>query len=259
MRAKDDFKKKTKNSFIYFQLGLIATMVVALFVLEFNFKDVKKIYKPNSGLTPIEETVFVYNPAEPEVPAKVKPVVAKPIARVEPQVKVHDVLNDFDIKKDDEVVVKQDLATQDDSQTAENPIDTTPTTESASGNTDAANTSPNIFSVEQLPMFKACKGLLRSEQKACFDEQLAKAISRNLTYPERDYENRKQGTALIEFIIDENGNITNVKPLENNRATEDMKKAAEKAVKKIPQLIPAKQGKKNVRIKYAIPITFKLN
>ena len=78
-------------------------------------------------------------------------------------------------------------------------------------------------------------------------------------YPERDYDNGKQGTALIEFVIDENGNITNVKPLENNRATEDMKKAAEKAVKKLPQLIPAKQGDRNVRIKYAIPITFKLN
>ena len=37
-----------------------------------------------------------------------------------------------------------------------------------------------------------------------------------------------------------------------------IKKAAEKAVKRIPKLIPAKQGNKEVRIKYTIPVVFKM-
>ncbi len=259
MRAKEDFKKKMKNSFIYFQLGLIAAMLITLFVLESNFKDIVK--KEGSGKIwePIIDGPFVYNPAEPEVPVKTKPIISKPIAKIEPQVKAPDVIEKFDVKKDEVVVDKQDVSTQDVSQDTENPVETNTSPVNTAGTVEGPVAPPTMLTVEQLPMFKACKGLKRSEQKACFDEQLAKVISKNLTYPERDYENRKQGTALIEFIIDENGNITNVKPLENNRATEDMKKAAEKAVKRIPQLIPAKQGNKNVRIKYAIPITFKLN
>ena len=253
MRAKDDFKRKTKNSFIYFQLGLIAAMVVTLFILESNFKEVLK--KPDTGAIwkPVLDSTFVYNPAEPEAPAKVKLIAPKKIASVEPRPKV-ELVDKFDVKDDNEKVVKQDLGTQDNPEVDNTPVDTNPVASSPAATTGGTTEPMNPFTVEQLPMFKACKGLA-----ACFDEQLAKAISKNLVYPERDFDNRKQGTALIEFIIDENGNITNVKPLENNRATEDMKKAAEKAVKKIPQLIPAKQGTKNVKIKYAIPITFRLN
>ena len=75
---------------------------------------------------------------------------------------------------------------------------------------------------------------------------------------EDDLEEGKQGVAQVEFIIDENGAITNVVALNNKRATSDMQKAAEKAVKRIPKLIPAKQGDKPVRIKYSIPVVFKI-
>ncbi|WP_130733520.1 energy transducer TonB [Flavobacterium sp. J27] len=256
MRAKEDFKRKTKNSFIYFQIGLITTMVIALFILEANFKDVIK--KTDAGwLTPIVDDPFVYNPAEPERQVeKVKPV--QPVAKVQPQATVPDVIEEFDLQDDDVAVENPDVATQD----VTNPVEANPVaSNTSSAATDVVDNSPkNMLTVEQLPMFKACKGLSRSEQKACFDAQLYKAILKNLVYPARDHENGKQGTALIEFIIDENGNITNVKAIENRRgATDDMKIAAEKAVKKVPQLIPAKQGNKNVKIKYSIPITFKVN
>lgn len=260
MRAKEDFKKKGKNSFIYFQVGLIAAMGLALFILEFNFKDGQK--KPVCSYPTIVETEpgFEYRIAEVER-VDSKPTPKPKVNIVVPKLTLP-VLNDVNMVEDNVNLIKQDIGNQDDFLET-NPVDdnSTSTSTDLNGATTVSGpvTPPNVFTVEQLPMFKACKGLQRSEQKACFDEQLAKAISKNLTYPERDYDNRKQGTALIEFVIDEKGNIINVKPLENNRATEDMKKAAEKAVKKIPQLIPAKQGDKNVRIKYAIPITFRLN
>lgn len=37
-----------------------------------------------------------------------------------------------------------------------------------------------------------------------------------------------------------------------------MRIAAEKAIKKIPRIIPAKQGNESVKIKYIIPVSFKL-
>jgi TonB family protein len=158
-------------------------------------------------------------------------------------------------KKDED---KAPIATQDNP--TDNPkTDTTPVDNPKdSGNGGGTTEAPTVFSVEQLPMFEACKGLSRSEQKACFDEQLSKAIVKHLTYPESDLEDGKQGVAQVEFVIDEKGTITSVKALDNKRATIEMQKAAEKAVKRIPKLIPAKQGDKAVKIKYSIPVVFKI-
>ena len=238
MKANVDFPKRVKNSFIYFQVGLIATMLVVLFILEFNFKDTSKSigYVP-----PIEissEPTFVYNPAPVTKPqSATKPVVVK----VPKVVHVFKATKD-DQKKDED---KAPIATQDNP--TDNPkTDTTPVDNPKdSGNGGGTTEAPTVFSVEQLPMFEACKGLSRSEQKACFDEQ-------------SDLEDGKQGVAQVEFVIDEKGTITSVKALDNKRATIEMQKAAEKAVKRIPKLIPAKQGDKAVKIKYSIPVVFKI-
>jgi periplasmic protein TonB len=251
MRTNENFQRKTKNSVIYFQVGLIAVLVLVLSFLEFKFLSFSKdtVFKAEPTWT--EEAAFVYNP---EV-IKSNPIETKTI---KPVVKLPKEFVDVDIKKDDEVIKKEDLA-------SENPSDTKSDVEvktdvtNNNNNTTSTVDKPTIFSVEQLPMFKACKGLKRSEQKACFDEQLAKAISKNLVYPNIDLENKRQGTAVVEFVIDEKGNITNVKALDNNRATPAMQLAAEKAVSKLPKLEPAKQGDVAVKIKYVIPISFKVN
>jgi len=251
MRANEDFQRKTKNSVIYFQVGLIAVLVLVLSFLEFKFLSFSKdtVFKIEPTWT--EEAAFVYNP---EV-IKSNPVETKV---VKPVVKLPKDIVDVDIKKDDEVIKKEDLASENPSDAKSDVEDKTDVSNN-NNNTKPTVDKPTIFSVEQLPMFKACKGLKRSEQKACFDEQLAKAISKNLVYPNKDLENKRQGTAVVEFVIDEKGNITNVKALDNNRATPAMQIAAEKAVSKLPKLEPAKQGDVAVKIKYVIPISFKVN
>ena len=251
MRTNENFQRKTKNSVIYFQVGLIAVLVLVLSFLEFKFLSFSKdtVFKAEPIWT--EEAAFVYNPevikSNPIETKVVKPVVRLPKEFV-----------DFKIEDNDEVIKKEDLASENPSDTKSD-VETKTDVSNNSNNTTATVDKPTIFSVEQLPMFKACKGLKRSEQKACFDEQLAKAISKNLVYPDKDLENKRQGTAVVEFVIDEKGNITNVKALDNNRATPAMQVAAEKAVSKLPKLEPAKQGDVAVKIKYVIPISFKVN
>ncbi len=253
MKANVDFPKRTKNSFIYFQVGLIATMLVVLFILEFNFenKKYKAKYIPIDEIS--QEVAFVYNPA----PVTKPQTTTKPLVVNVPKVAHTFKVTKEEPKKEDD---NTKLASQD------NPSDNQNNTNSNSNPNDNPGDTgkvtnpepPSVFTVEQLPMFPACKGLSRAEQKACFDEQLAKVIVKHLVYPEDDLENGKQGVAQVEFIIDENGTITNVVALNNKRATFEMQEAAEKAVKRIPKLIPAKQGDKSVRIKYSIPVVFKI-
>lgn len=254
MKANANIKSKTKNSFIYFQLGLIATMLITLFVLEYQFKTVKskpaivEVFSPSDDIWDVTNiTIIKETPAETKVETK----VVKPAPRVTPIDKVNVVKNEVP-KENNNLPTESPTDTQPVETPTQNPVATQPS------NTGGTSKVYNEFSVEQLPMFPACKGLSKAEQKACFEEQLYKAINRNLEYPEEDLLDNKQGTAIIEFVIDENGAITNVKALDNRRATIAMQKASEKAVKKLPKLIPAKQGDNSVKIKYTIPITFKI-
>ena len=248
MKPNVDFPKKAKNSFIFFQIGLIATMLVVLFVLEFNFElKSKKAVVPET-ITTIDISV----PTNFKIIPKMNPIAEnKPNAQPKftnqfkettkevPKDKVKPVDNtpkDLDTNAPKEPV-------------SENPIKEVPSTKPE---------TPTVLNVEELPMFPACRGLSRNEQLKCFEEQMSKAVAKNAEYPEIDRENGKQGRALISFIIDENGKIIDVKALDNKNATPEMKIADEKAVRKVSKLTPAKQGGKPVRIKYVIPVSFRL-
>lgn len=251
MKANVEFPKRIKNSFIYFQIGLIAVMLVVLFILEFNFKNdsIKSRFNSNDGIT--SEVAFFYNPA-PTTQSQNTP--KNDVIEVSRWVDVFKpTLEDIKQSSENSNPVAQDnglnnsnnsnLSTHNSPLPIANPVD---------------EEIPTAFTVEQLPMFPECVGLDREDQKECFDEQLAKSVMKNLIYPDEDLEQGKQGIAVVEFIINENGVITNVAALNNKRATLKMQKAAERAVNRIPKLIPAKQGDKKVKIKYSIPVVFKM-
>ena len=245
------FQKELKILLSIFQVGLIVTLLVVLFILEFNFENKKYKSKHIPTVEIPQEVAFIYNPA----PVTKPQITTKPlVVNVSKVALVFKTTKEEPKKEDDNTRITSKDSPSDNinntnSNSVENPGDT--------GKNENPET-PSIFTVEQLPMFQACKGLSRTEQKACFEEQLTKAIFKHLVYPEDDLEVGKQGVAQVEFIIDENGTITNVVTLNNKRATLDMQKAAEKAVKRIPKLIPAKQGDKPMRIKYSIPVVFKI-
>ena len=248
MKPNVDFPKKAKNSFIFFQIGLIATMLVVLFVLEFNFELKPKknaevnIDKPIDISFPTTFKIIPKTNAIAENKPNTQPKFTnqfKETTKEVPKDKVEPV--DTTPKDVDTNAPKEPVT--------ENPIKEVPSTRPV---------TPTILNVEELPMFPSCKGLSRDQQMKCFEEQMSKAVAKNTIYPEEDQENGKQGVALISFIIDENGKIVEVTALDNKRATPEMQRAAEKAVKKVSKLTPAKQGGKPVRIKYTIPVAFRI-
>ena len=248
MKPNVDFPKKAKNSFIFFQLGLIATMLAVLFVLEFNFElKSKKAVVPET-ITTIDISV----PTNFKIIPKMNPIAEnKPNA----QPKFTNQFKETTKEVPKDKVKPVDNTPKDlDTNAPKEPVSENPIKEVPSTKPD----TPTVLNVEELPMFPACRGLSRNEQLKCFEEQMSKAVAKNAEYPEIDRENGKQGRALISFIIDENGKIIDVKALDNKNATPEMKIAAEKAVRKVSKLTPAKQGGKPVRIKYVIPVSFRL-
>jgi TonB family protein len=247
MKPNVEFPKKVKNSFIFFQLGLIATMLVVLFVLEFNF-ELKAKQPVASESIP---TFTIQVPTDFRIIPHSKPLALKP-AVTTPKFKDAFKSTDKEVPKEKITPVETSSAVETDS--PKETVQEKPITESPA----LVPVDATPFNVEELPMFPACKGLSRSEQVKCFEEQMSKAVAKNTVYPESDLESGKQGRALISFIIDETGKIVEVKALDSKSATKEMQKAAVIAVKKVSKLIPAKQGGKPVRIKYSIPVTFRI-
>ncbi|MFD2908977.1 hypothetical protein ACFSX9_09530 [Flavobacterium ardleyense] len=76
MKPNVEFPKKVKSSFIFFQIGLIATMLVVLFALEFNFK-----FKPSQTATidlPVATIDLTVPTAFKVIPQSKPIVVTKP-------------------------------------------------------------------------------------------------------------------------------------------------------------------------------------
>lgn len=258
MKANVKMIDKSKNSFIYFQLGLIATMVAVLFVLEFNFETIDKKMVYIDPSEPVSEKVYRYNPSKEIV--KSEPIKNNRLKEVVKPVVLPKVINQF--KETEEEVAKEIV-----SNSAHENFNTVPNnanesenqTENASNSSSVASKEEVFVSVEFLPKFTNCINVSKENQKECFDNALKNEINKYLIYPENDLRNGLEGTVFVQFIVDENGNFTSIKSVDNNRSTINMKKAVENAVKKLPKIIPARQGDNNVKVRYTMPITFKIS
>lgn len=84
-----------------------------------------------------------------------------------------------------------------------------------------------------------------------------KYISKNLEYPRQAKRMGVQGRVFLEFIVDKDGTITNVKVLRGIGAGCD--EEAMRILKESPKWKPAKQRGRPVKQKMTFPINFKLN
>ena len=82
-------------------------------------------------------------------------------------------------------------------------------------------------------------------------------IKENVKYPTVSLENGSQGRAIVSFVVETDGSISNVEIV---RSTGDkhLDNEAIRLVKSMPKWAPGKQVGKNVRVKYTAPIMFKL-
>ena len=98
--------------------------------------------------------------------------------------------------------------------------------------------------VEQMPQFPG-------GQQALFEY-----LSKNIKYPVIAEENGVQGRVIVTFVVERDGSITDVKVVKSVDPSLD--KEAQRVVKAMPHWIPGKQNGSAVRVKYAVPVTFRL-
>ena len=86
--------------------------------------------------------------------------------------------------------------------------------------------------------------------------EMMRFVSDNIRYPKDAMEAKKEGRALVEFVIETDGSITDVSVVKEVYPSIDAE--AIRVVKSMPKWTPGEQDGEKVRVKFTMPIAFKL-
>ncbi len=83
-----------------------------------------------------------------------------------------------------------------------------------------------------------------------------KFLAKNIKYPTIAQENGVQGRVIVQFVVNKDGTI--VDPVVVRSVDPYLDKEALRVIKAMPKWKPGKQRGKAVRVKYTVPVTFRL-
>lgn len=185
-----------------------------------------------------------YAPMEEEVPPVTQPIfqTAPPPPQEAPQV-----AEILDIVEDDEEIEEEEIQSSEDTNEAisgpsapvSGPVMTGPVADVGISDED------EVFEVvEKMPMFPGG------------DEALMKYLGKNIKYTRMAQDRGVQGTCVIEFVVNKDGSV--VDPVVLKKLDPDLDNNALEVVKKMPKWQPGLQRGKPVRVKYRLPVAFRL-
>lgn len=110
---------------------------------------------------------------------------------------------------------------------------------------------------EKFPLFPGCPDYLDYEElKNCAQQRLLQFIYKNVKFPPRARSFGVEGSGIVSFVIEADGKVTDIVVL--NGLNTDITEELIRLVKMMPNWIPGEQNGKKVRVKFHLPIDFKL-
>ena len=88
-------------------------------------------------------------------------------------------------------------------------------------------------------------------------QALFKYLSENVKYPVIAQENGIQGRVICQFVVNKDGSIVDVEVVRSG-GDPSLDQEAVRVIKSMPKWKPGKQRGKAVRVKYTVPVNFKL-
>ncbi len=87
-------------------------------------------------------------------------------------------------------------------------------------------------------------------------QAMFKYMADNMKYPADAEKQKVEGRVLVQFIVETDGSVSNTEVL--TRVFPSLDAEAVRVINKMPKWIPGKQNGKVVRVKYVIPVNFRL-
>lgn len=228
--------KKTKNADLEskkmtsFLIGYILVFAVIFVAFEWTEKEVKLQTYNQGGVESVDEEIIDYTVqnAPPPPPA---PNIAQDVLTL--------VDTDVDIA---EVEIKETEATED-TKVDTRVFDANATYGAPGG--ELVEEDVPFASMENPPTFPGGEA------------KLLEWVHKNIQYPKVAKNRGDKGRVTVSFVIDKTGKVINGK-IERGVSAE-LDEEALRVVSIMPNWTPGKQGGKTVRVRYILPITFRLD
>ncbi len=222
----------TKNSSLYFVLGLAAVMLLTY--VAFEWKTYEKINEYDTSMN-VDDLLDEEVPMTEQIktpPPPPPPQAPEVIEIVEDEEEVEEtVIESTETSQDEEIIEVDDVIVDEMDEDLDVPFSV----------------------IEDVPVFPGCEK--ESDKRACFNKMIQKHISKNFRYPEIAQEMGVQGRVNVMFVIQKDGSIGNVRMRGPDK---NLEKEAARIIDKLPKMTPGKQRGRAVRVPFSIPITFKL-
>lgn len=210
---------------VFLQIGLVVALSLVLVAFEWTSTDVNVDFSLQEEDIEVEEEIIPITRQEEVKPPPPPPPPA-----------VADILNivEDDVELDEELEIMDTEMSQDDIVDFSNLVFEEETREEG-----------EIFMiVEEMPEFPGGT------------EALQKYLAQSVRYPVIAQENGIQGRVYIQFVINQNGEVTNATILRGVDPSLD--REALRVVEAMPKWKPGKQRNRPVRVSYTVPINFVL-
>ena len=217
-----------KKSLMFLEIGLIVALGICLLAFEWSSSDKVETIDLAAQTVAVEEEEIINTQEQQEIP---------------PEIPKIPVLSDIIDIVDDDIQVNDDLF-----------IDTE----------DNANLGVEIMdyhtAVEEEEVEEEAIPFALVEEKPKFQGGDANTFSawvnKNLQYPEIAKENGVQGRVTLQFTVNTDGSVSDVKVLRGVDSSLD--KEAVRIVSQSPKWTPGKQRERPVKVTYVFPVIFQL-
>lgn len=228
----DELRNQRGTSLLLGYVLVLATMFVAF---EYTTRDIKY-----DELEPIYESNF----EEDMIPITTQKEQMAPPPAAAP--KVAEILNIVD---DETELVEEEVQTSEEV----NQAISTATGDGAPTAVVAAPSGPVREEADDDNIYEVV------EENAMFpggENECYKWLSEHIKYPAIAQEQGIQGRVFVQFVVNRDGSIVDVKVLRSPDPS--LSKEAERVVKMMPKWKPARQGNKPVRSRFNLPVMFRL-
>ncbi len=111
--------------------------------------------------------------------------------------------------------------------------------------------------VEESPYLKSCEHILDIEEREeCSKADLLEFVYSNLSYPEKARQNDVEGKVIIHFVVSNTGEIIDIAV--PSGICQDMKNECLEILDEMPPWNPGIKDGRPVKVKYTLPVKFKL-
>ena len=215
---------------MFFQIGILTTLVIILFAFEWSSeeKDDVEVERVAAALIEEEMIPITQESTPPPPPPVAAPVMSDHIEIIDDDIKLE---TDFTINTEDDKRIAVEIVNY---------------VQDAAGEEIIEEEEIPFMIVENKPKFQG------SDDQDVFRNW----VYSKLIYPESAIENGVSGRVTVEFTIDTDGTVRNVKVLRGVDASLD--REAIRVISSSPKWEPGEQRDKAVRVSYIFPMVFEL-